>query len=327
MRVGIIGAGGIARKAALTLADKPHGCYMHAVASRSLDKAQAFAAENGVEVAYGSYEELVLDPNVDLVYIATPHSHHYQHARLAVEHGKPCLVEKAFCANAQQASELLALAREKGVFVTEAMWTRYMPLSLKIGELIRAGKIGEPKALSASLCYPISHKERILRPELCGGALLDLGVYVLNFARMYLGTDIVSTSSTCVMGETGVDMQESMSLLYRNGAIASLLASALCPSDKNGIIRGEKGYVWVDNVNCPMVVEVYVDNVLTERYTAEQLSMPGYEHPFITGYEYQYFECDRCLKAGLTESPLMPHAETIAIMSETDSFLSEWHKA
>ena len=124
MRLGIIGAGWIAQKMAEALANKPHGCECYAVASRSLEKAEAFAKQFYINKVYGSYEELVSDPAVDIVYIATPHSHHYPHARLALEHGKPCLVEKAFTANAREAEQLLALAHEKGLFITEAIWTR-----------------------------------------------------------------------------------------------------------------------------------------------------------------------------------------------------------
>ena len=195
MRLGILGAGWIAQKMAEALKDKPHGCECHAIGSRSLDKAQAFARTNGIPKAYGSYEELVKDPDIDLIYIATPHSHHYPHTRLAIENGKPCLVEKAFTANTREAEALIDLARSKNLFITEAIWTRYMPLSMKVKELMDSGIIGEPRLLTATLCYMMEDKERILRPELCGGALLDLGVYSLNFARMYFGKDIIRTVS------------------------------------------------------------------------------------------------------------------------------------
>ena len=151
IRVGIIGAGWIAHKMAQTLGPLKDAEVL-AIASRSEEKAKEFAAEYGISKAYGSYEALVSDPDVDLVYIATPHSHHYQHTKLALEHDKAVLVEKAFTANAREAKELLDMAKERGLFLTEAIWTRYMPLSHKVKELMDSGIIGEPRVLTATLC-------------------------------------------------------------------------------------------------------------------------------------------------------------------------------
>lgn len=314
-KVGIIGAGWIAEKMAASLAPLPD-YRVYAVASRSRQKAEAFAKNWGIEKAYGSYDQLVDDPLVDLVYIATPHSHHYDHAMLAVSHHKAVLVEKAFTANACQCEALLAAAQSEGVFLTEAIWTRYMPLSMKVIELMNSGVIGEPRVLTATLCYSMEHKERIVRPDLCGGALLDLGVYVLNFARMYFGTDITRTVTNCLMGPTGVDLHESISLTYRDGKMANLQAGALCLNDRQGIISGTEGYIRVDNVNCPELVEVYRNYELVESH-----SRPA---DMVTGYEYQVKESRRCMEAGLLESPMMPHAETLAIMRQMDNMRQEW---
>jgi predicted dehydrogenase len=314
-KVGIIGAGWIADKMAEALAPLEDYC-VYAIASRSLEKAEAFARQWNIPKAYGSYEEMVADKEVDLVYIATPHSHHYPHTMLALEHGKPVLVEKAFTANAAEAEILLNTAKEKGIFITEAIWTRYMPLSHKVKELMESGIIGEPRLLTATLCYMMEFKERILRPDLCGGALLDLGVYCLNFARMYFGTDIVKTVSNCQTGETGMDMQECISLSFADGKMANLQAGALCLNDRQGIINGTEGYIRVDNINCPHVVEVYRDYELVARY----------EKPaeMVNGSEYQVYECRRCIEAGLLESPMMPHEETLSIMKQMDALRKEW---
>lgn len=314
-KVGIIGAGHIAEKMAAALAPM-HDICAYAIASRSLDKATAFAKEWNIAEAYGSYEEMVSDKEVDLVYIATPHSHHYPHAKLALEHGKPVLVEKAFTANAREAEELFDMARKRNLFITEAIWTRYMPMSHKITEIMESGVIGQPRILTATLCYMMEHKERIVRPELCGGALLDLGVYTLNFARMYFGTDIVKTVSNCHLGPTGIDLHESISLSYGDGRMANLQSGALCLNDRQGIISGTEGYIRVDNINCPTVVEVYRNYELVERYTKPE--------DMINGYEYQVFEARRCIEAGLTESPMMPHAETLSIMKQMDELRAEW---
>lgn len=314
-KLGIIGAGWIAEKMAAALAPLEDYC-VYAIASRSIEKAEAFAKEWNVPKAYGSYEEMVSDPDVDLVYIATPHSHHHAHAMLALEHGKHVLVEKAFTANAAEAAGLLETARTKGLFITEAIWTRYMPLSHKVKELMESGIIGEPRVLTATLCYMMEFKERIVRADLCGGALLDLGVYCLNFARMYFGTDIVRTVTNVHLGPTGMDMHESISLSFADGKMANLQSGALCLNDRQGIISGTEGYIRVDNINCPEVVEVYRNYELVARY----------EKPsdMINGYEYQVFECKRCIDANLLESPLMPHAETLSIMQQMDSLRSEW---
>lgn len=314
-KLGIIGAGWIADKMAEALAPL-QDCCVWAIGSRSLEKAENFARRWNVPRAYGSYEDLVSDPEVDLVYVATPHSHHYQHAMLALEHSRPVLVEKAFTANAGQAARLLDYARSRGLFITEAIWTRYMPLSRKVSELLESGIIGEPRVLTATLCYMMEHKERIVRPELCGGALLDLGVYALNFARMYFGTDIEKTVSNVLMGPTGVDLHECISLTYSGGRMANLQAGALCLNDRQGIISGTEGYLRVDNINCPELVEVWRDYRLVERITRPA--------DMVNGYEYEVLECMRCIAGGLVESPMMPHAETLSIMRQMDALRREW---
>ena len=314
-KVGIIGAGWIADKMAEALSPISDYC-VYAIASRSLEKAAAFSERWNVPKAYGSYEEMLDDKDVDLVYIATPHSHHFPHAMLALEHGKHVLVEKAFTANAREAEILIRTAREKGLFITEAIWTRYMPLSHKVKEIMESGIIGEPRLLTATLCYMMEFKERILRPDLCGGALLDLGVYALNFARMYFGTDIVRTVSNCQLGETGMDMQECISLCFADGKMANLQAGTLCLNDRQGIINGTEGYIRVDNINCPELIEVYRNYELVARY----------ERPadMVNGYEYQVYECRRCIEEGLQESPMMPHEETLSIMRQMDALRKEW---
>ena len=314
-RLGIIGAGWIARKMVRALAPLD-GVEVYAIGSRDAAKAEAFAHEFDIPVSYGSYTELVSDPLVDLVYIATPHSHHYDHSMLALECGKPVLVEKAFTANAAQAERLIAFARSKGLFITEAIWTRYMPLSHKVKEIMESGIIGQPRALNATLCYMMEFKERIVRADLCGGALLDLGVYALNFARMYFGTDIVKTVSNCHLGPTGMDMHECISLSYADGKMANLQAGGLCLNDRQGIISGTEGYIRVDNINCPEVIEVYRNYELVER-----IVKPA---DMVNGYEYQVLECMRCIQEGLVESPMMPHAETISIMKQMDDLRNEW---
>lgn len=314
-KIGIIGCGGIAKKMAATLG-KMKEVQRYAVASRNREKAQAFANEWGFEKAYGSYEELANDPQVDLIYIATPHAIHYDNARMCIEKGKPVLCEKAFTANARQAEELLSFAHEKKVFITEAIWTRYMPLSLTIQDLLKKGVIGTPYTLSANLSYPISDKERIIRPELAGGALLDIGVYTLNFAAMAFGDDIAETHAACQKTATGVDAQESITLFYKDGKMATLQSSIYAQSDRMGVISGDKGHLIVENINCPESVRV-VDK---DYQTVAVYQAP--EH--ITGYEYQVYASIEAIEKGWLESPYMPHAETLRIMRQMDDLRKEW---
>ena len=315
-KIGIIGAGWIADKMACTVTPLAE-VENYAVAARDLSRAEAFAQSHGFKRAYGSYKALVDDPEVDLVYIATPHSHHFEHASLALEAGKPVLCEKAFTANARQAEALLNLAHRKGLFITEAIWPRYMPLALKVKSLLDAGAVGKPVQLSATLCYPMMDKERILLPELCGGALLDVGVYCLHFARMYFGSDIERTASSCLLTGLGVDVYNSMALYYSDGRVAQLQSSALSRDNRQGIITGTEGYMVVDNVNSPEGIHIYdLDYQLRE----EHFTPDGQ----ITGYEYQVLASRDAIRQGLLETPFITHQETLEVMKMMDAFRAEW---
>ena len=321
MNVGIIGSGWIAEKMAITLqglAKDPatSDIKAYAIASRTQEKADAFAQQWGFEKAYGSYEALVEDPNVDLVYIATPHSHHYANTKMALEHGKACLVEKAFTANAREAKELLDIAHEKKIFIAEAIWTRYQPIREMILDVINSGRIGEPRLVYASLGYQMETKERILRPDLCGGALLDLGVYSINFVRMFVGGDWKEIKSQCVKSHTGMDMHDSISVIYNNGIMANMQASTLCINDKHGIISCSQGYIEVDNINNPQRAQVFD----ADGQCIEDIHCPKQ----ITGYEYQVIACRDAMKQGLLVTPYMSHEETLEIMQIMDGLRKEW---
>ncbi|MCH5256444.1 MAG: Gfo/Idh/MocA family oxidoreductase [Lachnospiraceae bacterium] len=315
MKIAILGAGNIAEKLAHTMAGLEEAeCY--AVASRSLEKAQRFAKEFGFEKAYGSYEEMLADDSVELVYIATPHSHHYRHMKLCIEAGKHVLCEKAFTVNEKQAEEIFRLAKEKDVLVTEAIWTRYMPSRKIINDLLAEGMIGEVKTLTANLDYAISNKERIIRPELAGGALLDVGVYTLNFALMHFGNKIAKKHSFAQLTETGVDGQNVMILSYEDGRMANLTSGIYGLSDRQGIFYGSKGWMVVDNINDPLEIKVYDEN----RILVKEVRVPEQ----INGYEYEVLETIDCIKKGLRECPSMKHEDTLEVMRLMDGFRSEW---
>ncbi len=319
--IAILGAGSIAHAMARTLrgmrAQEEEVC-LYAVASRDLNRAKAFAEAEGFQKAYGSYDELVCDPAVELVYIATPHSHHAEHIRLCVEHGKAVLCEKSFTANAKQAEEVLKMAEDRGVLVTEAIWTRYMPSCEILQNFINKGAIGKPVLLTANLGYNITDKERIVKPELAGGALLDVGVYPINFAAMLFGTDIVRVESNCSKLPSGVDQTDNITLTYSDGRQALLSASCACRMDRRGMIYGTTGYLEVDNVNNPRTVTLYSD---VDNYT-HGTAYPVPEQ--ITGYEYEVESCLEALANGRIECPEMPHAETLRIMRLMDQLRSDW---
>ena len=315
MKIGILGAGNISRKVAPALVVLPEiECY--AVASRDSEKARAFADEFGFEKVYGSYEALLSDPAVELVYVATPHSHHYEHMMLCLEHGKNVICEKAFTMNAQQAKEVCAAAKERGLYAAEAIWTRYMPSRKMIQELLDSGIIGKPNTLTANLSYVISGVRRIYDPALAGGALLDIGVYGLNFALMHFGSDIVRVESSVTKMDTGVDGMEVITLHYRDGRMAVLTHSVYCRSDRMGIIHGDKGYLVVENINNPQSIQVFdTEDRLLARYTVPEQ---------VNGYEYEFAEAARCIAEGKLEADSMPHADTIEVMELMDSLRKSW---
>jgi len=315
MRVGIVGAGWIAEKAAITLNGlKEVDCF--AIASRSMQKAEAFASQWNVEKAYGSYSEVIADPDVDLIYVATPHSHHYDVTVEALKAGKPCLVEKAFMANYAQAKYVVDLARNRGVFLAEAIWTRYQPAVDIIRKLLTDGRIGTPKLLTATLGYSMGNKERIMRPDLCGGALLDLGVYALNFMRMFFPADIVSMQSQCVKSDTGMDLTNAVSIVLADGMLANLQSSASCVGDNIGVIAGTNGNIIIDNINNPHKITVNTH----DREWVEDILVPHQ----ITGYEYQFLACRESILAGRLEPLAMPLDETLYIMRLMDDLRKHW---
>ena len=315
LRVGIIGAGWIAEKAAITL-NGLETCEAYAIASRTLDKAQAFAEKWQIPQAYGSYTELINDPAVDLVYIATPHSHHYDVTKEALMADKPCLVEKAFMANLRQAKEIVDLAHERKVFLAEAIWTRYQPVVQMVRDLISSGRIGEPRLVTATLGYSMGEKPRIMRADLCGGALLDLGVYALNFVRMFFPADIVSIDSQCVKSKTGMDLTNAITLVLSDGLLCNLQSSAACVGDNIGVIAGPEGNLIIDNINNPQKITVNTH----DRVFVEDIHVPRQ----ITGYEYQFLACREALIEGLLEPREMPHEETLYIMQLMDELRRKW---
>ena len=307
-------------EAVKALESRGMGVEAYAVASRTLSRAQKFAADYGVRHAYGSYEELANDPQVDLIYVATPHSEHYNNILLCLEHNKNLLVEKAFTANALMASEVIALAEEKGVFLCEAMWTRFLPAVQMVKNWISAGKIGKVESVEADFSMPLTHIDRLRKPELAGGALLDLGIYSLTFADMFLNGDaanpIAKTESKCVKFPTGVDATDWMDLVYASGQVAHLKTSMVAPLKNEGVIYGTEGFIRVQNLNDMVEIQLFdVAGTLVE-----SVKPPRIENC----YEYEVLGCKAAMEKGLKECPEMPHSKTMQMMTQMDSLRAQW---
>ena len=314
MNIGILGAGKIARTMARTVSGLEE-IKLTAIGSRSIENAEKFAEEFSVPKAYGSYEELARDESLDLIYIATPHSRHYEDCMLCLENGRNVLCEKPFTANARQAAEVFAFAEKRGLFAGEAMWTRFLPMRFKLDELTESGIIGEISALTANLGYSIAHKERLKKPELAGGALLDLGVYTINFALMNFGGDIAAIKSSCTKNEYGVDLHNSIILSFSDGKTAVLHSNMNSNTDQRGIIFGDKGRIEFENINNCTGIKVYLNDG-----TVQSFDVP----PQITGYEYEVLAAAKAIENGQTECAEMPHSETLHVMKIMDMLRKEW---
>lgn len=315
MKVGIIGTGKIASTIADTL-NAMQEVEAYAIASRSIDKAEGFARKHNINKAYGSYEELLQDKEVELVYVATPHSHHFECMKMSVLAHKNVICEKAFTMNANQAREIAELATDKKVYLAEAIWPRYMPSRKIINDILLSKVIGDVRMMTANLSYVISGNPRIVDPSLAGGALLDVGVYGINFMLMHLGKDIGRIESSVQMTDRGVDGQESITVSYNDGTMAVLTHGIFSRSDRKGIFYGEKGYIVVENINNPKRIAVYDldDNPL------DIIDVP----PQISGYEYEFLEAKRCIEEGMLQSDSMPLSESIFMMEIMDRIRDIW---
>lgn len=289
-------------------------CY--GVASRDLEKAKVFAKEHGFQHAFGSYEGMLADEEVELIYIATPHSHHYRHMKMCLDAGKHILCEKSFTVNEKQAEEIFRIAKEKKLLVTEAIWTRYMPSRKIINDLLDEKVVGDVRKMTANLNYPLLDKERIVKPELAGGALLDVGIYPLNFAYMHFGDKVDRIVSAAQMTEAGVDGENGMILLYEDGRMAVLNSGIHGKSDSEGVFYGTFGCMVVENINNPESIKIYN----TDRILIREIEVPEQ----ISGYEYEITETISCIKEGKLECPSMPHAETLKMMQVMDNLRADW---
>ena len=319
MNFGIIGAGNIANTFATTLTQMSEA-NAYAIASRSMEKAEAFRDKYGMEKAYDSYEALAKDPDVDVIYIATPHSFHYEQAKMCLENGKHVLVEKAFCANASQAKEIIDLAESKGLFLGEAMWTRFMPLAKKLREMLDDGVIGDVMYMTANLNFPMMQKERLIKAELAGGALLDVGIYPPTAASLIMGDNIKDIKATAILNDENMDLVGQYILTFDEGGIAYLNSGMCFESDGNAVVIGTNGSIVMEGVNFIRGLRVFDGNHNEVKYISfEDVEKYPYKNgEQITGYEYEVLGCIDAIKKGHTQCPEITHKETLFMMETMD---------
>jgi predicted dehydrogenase len=316
LRWGILGTGGIADTFATDLVLTESG-VVAAVGSRSQESAGRFAAKHGVERAHPSYESLVADPEIDVVYVATPHPMHRDNAILALEAGKPVLVEKPFTMNATEAREIVEFARDRQLFAMEAMWTRFLPHIAVIRDWLSQGALGEIVTVSADhgQWFAEDPEFRLFAPVLGGGALLDLGIYPVSFASMVLGTPnrIVSIGDPAF---TGVDAQISMLFGYERGAQAVLTCTLRAKSPTTASIVGTEARIEIDG-------DFYAPATVRLIPRVGEPTLVSSEHQG-RGLRHQADEVARRLAANALESPLMSLDESVSIMETMDSVLAQF---
>ena len=319
IRWGILGTGKIARKFANDVQKAAPGAEIVAVGSRTQESADAFGEEFGIARRHGSYEDLAADPEVDVVYVATPHPWHYEASLICLNGGKGVLCEKAFTMNARQAKELVAVAREKNLFLMEAMWTRFRPTMVKLRELIAEGKLGELQYATAAVGWqsPFETVSRVFRKDLGGGILLDGTIYPISFVWMLFGQP--STTVTIgVLGEAETDEQETIVFGYPSGAQATVFGSLRTGLSGPALVTGTEGRVeiahpWWE----PTELTLYARGAEPETF-----SFP--EPEGTRGYQYEAIAVGEAIRAGKLETDIMPLDESIAIMEAMDALRAEW---
>ena len=307
LRWGILSTGVIAKNFAET-ARRMGGVELAAVASRSAQSAEAFGEAFGIPKRYASYEALAADPEVDIVYVATPHSRHYADMKLLIGAGKHILCEKSFTTDAAQAVEVLRMARERGVFVMEAFWTKLIPVYREVERLIAEGAIGEVRSVTAQYGYTTGREARKFDAALAGGALLDIGVYAIGFACMMLGYSFDDVLSQLILNDAGTDATDAI-LLRRGRAVAQLTCGIGFNMPTHGAVYGTKGHIDIPEFKNPERVTLFVDGEAPRVI----------EHPFeVNGYEYEIREAERCVSEGKLQSGLMTWEQTVSVMRIMD---------
>lgn len=316
LRVGILGCGTIAAKIAESLKGNKKA-VIAGVASRERNKAKKFAAAHCPDAkVFTGYEKLAASDEIDLVYIATPNTYHYEHAIMCIKEYKNILVEKPFAMSKAEADSIFFEAKNRGIFVAEAMWTSYQPLHLKALEWIEKGRIGAVKYVSANLGYDIASVPRLNSPVLGGGSYLDLGVYTTNFALSFMGNDIKVSRVFARRVSSGIDRDTSYCLESEDGSILGNFYVTMCAdTDKDGVVVGERGKIKFTNINNYRKIAIYSnDDTLLEEVDGDK--------EFLRGYVYEFESCANAISKGLIQAPEMPWSKTVRIGQINDTIRS-----
>lgn len=314
MKVSIIGTGHIAHSMAraVRLTDEAE---FYAVASRTLESAEKFAKEFDIPVAYGGYDELIEDPNIELVYIATIHPLHYGLSKKLLERGKSVLCEKPICLNRAQAEDLFKTAREHNAFICEAVWTRFFPWAREIKEIIESGEIGKPVMLQSNFGSKKTGSAWIHDPKLGGGALLDLGIYNVTAASMLLGDDFQVEYSSGVLSDEGVDDHSLTVIKYKNGVTGTLMCCTDMCTDSKITLMCENGIIEIAGPSNWKSTKVYNEKKEVIREIAPK---------FESGYVYELGACIKAIKEAKIECAEMPHDESLFVMVVMDEMRARW---
>jgi len=317
MNIGTCGCGTIASWISDFLTQMDNDSIVkYGVASRNEEKSRAFAEKYGWQKVYPGFDELIADPAVDLVYICLPNQLHYDLCMKALRGGKNVVCEKPFAVNDKQAAEMLALAEEKGVFISEALWPAFLPSRRIIDEEIDSGSIGDVTGGEIISLSNVMFMERIKSLELGGGALLDMGPYVLGRMTDHFGLDIASVEGRFVHLESGVDSRDDFTVTYGDGKKVHCVCTIDIPPEERqeyGIIQGTKGSVWFDSISNPRDIQVRDLDGNTVKKIEVPSMLHGTEVPFTAGYEYEFLAFEKALREGKRECAEAPHAQTLAI--------------
>ncbi len=320
LKWGIMGPGIIARKLADALTIHPD-CQLWAVASKTASKAKSFAVENGVLHAL-SYQELVENEELDVIYVATTHNFHFENAKLALEHGKHVLIEKPFTVNAKQAKELVRIANKENLFLMEAIWVRFLPSLKLLKTRLQEGVIGEPKLFDISVGVFVGpeYVERLTNPELAGGATLDIGIYPISFVSYMLGEIPVEIKSIAHFSESGVDETSCYQFRFPSGCFASIKVSYNLKMKNDSNIYGSKGFIEFPESLSGENFTISRHDGTNEISDTVEIVEKNHDNGFI----YQVEEVVRCIHEGKLESDIIPLSESIAIMKVMDKMRAEW---
>lgn len=309
IRFGIAGPGNIAKKFAKAIKNVSEA-ELVAVASRSKERGDAFASEFGIPTVFSSYEEMAASPDVDAVYVATPHPFHKPCAEIFLNAQKHVLCEKPVCVNADEARALYECSKKNGVFLMEAMWTRFLPAIIEVQKLVKNGEIGEIRAISVDFCYNMEtmREHMVFKNNMAGGSLLDVGVYAINFASLFEGYTPKTVTSHCRI-EEGVDTHTTAILGYENGVTAVITSALTTDKPTDAYVYGSEGYIFIPDFYKAQKIVVVKNGKETV-----------IERPSIgDGFEEEIIEACKCISAGKTQSDIHPMSDSIKVLEIMDT--------